>query len=529
MTDLELVLSLLAIMLILVVLARRINLADPIVLLLAGLGLAILPIWPEVELDPDIVFTVFLPPILFAAAASTSWRDFRRQFAPISFLAIGLVLATMVCIAAVAHTIIPGLNWASAFVLGAIVSPPDAVATVAIVQRIGVPRRIVTVLEGESLVNDATALVSYRFAVVAAVTGVFSFWEAGLNFVYDVAGGLLAGFVIGRLVIWALPYLGEQGGIVASFVAAFGSYLVGESIESSGVLAAVTAGLIYGRYLPVVGNAQFRLQTRAVWDQVVFIINGLVFMLIGLELQPVIEGIVDYSPGQLAWYAVAICLTAILIRIVWVFSASYLLRVMDGRVRRSRSAPTMATSAVVAWAGLRGVVTLAAALALPRVTATGAPFDDRNLIIFLAFSVIVATLLGQGLTLGPLVRRLNLVHDDTAEQEEVRARREANLAALQELDRLRAEAWTPAGLALALQAQYQRRLDRLPSVSPTPDQDGHPNPSDQFEAQRRLMHTVYNAEREAIIRLRDAGEISDEVLQTITHEIDLAETRPIRL
>lgn len=528
MTDLELVLALLAIMLILVVLARRINLADPIVLLLAGLGLAVLPIWPEVELDPDLVFTVFLPPILFAAAASTSWRDFRRQFAPISFLAIGLVLATMVCIAIVAHAIIPGLDWAPAFVLGAIVSPPDAVATVAIVQRIGVPHRIVTVLEGESLVNDATALVSYRFAVAAAVTGAFSFWEAGLNFVYDVAGGLIVGYLIGRLVIWALPYLGDDGGIVASFVAAFGSYLLGESIESSGVLAAVTAGLVYGRSLPVVGSAQFRLQSRAVWDQVVFIINGLVFMLIGLELQPVVEGIVDYSAAQLAWYAVAICLTAIIIRIVWVFGASYLLRVLEGHVRMSRAAPTLETSAVVAWAGLRGVVTLAAALALPRETVTGAPFTDRNLIIFLAFSVIVATLLAQGLTLAPLVRRLNLVQDDSVEREEVLARREANLAALQELDRLRTENWTPHGLATALQAQYQRRLDRLPSAQPKRHHHVHQDEADRFEAQRRLLRAVYNAEREAVIRLRDAGEISDEVLQTVTREIDLAETRPIR-
>lgn len=528
MTDLELVLALLAIMLILVVLARRINLADPIVLLLAGLGLAALPIWPEIELDPNLVFTVFLPPILFAAAASTSWRDFRRQFAPISFLAIGLVLATMVCIAVVAQTIIPGLGWAPAFVLGAIVSPPDAVATVAIVQRIGVPRRIVTVLEGESLVNDATALVSYRFAVAAAVTGAFSFWEAGLNFVYDVAGGLIVGYVIGRLVIWALPYLGDDGGIVASFVAAFGSYLVGESIESSGVLAAVTAGLIYGRALPVVGSAQFRLQSRAVWDQVVFIINGLVFMLIGLELQPVVEGIVDYSAGQLVWYAVAICLTAIIIRIIWVFGAGFLLHILGGRIRMSRSAPTLETSAVVAWAGLRGVVTLAAALALPRETVTGAPFTDRNLIIFLAFSVIVATLLGQGLTLAPLVRRLNLVHDNTVEREEELARREANLAALQELDRLRTEAWAPPGLATALQAQYQRRLDHLPTAKPKRHQDGRGDDADRFEAQRRLLRAVYNAEREAVIRLRDAGEISDEVLQAVTREIDLAETRPIR-
>ena len=259
-----------------------------------------------------------------------------------------------------------------------------------------------------------------------------------------------------------------------------------------------------------------------------FIINGLVFMLIGLELQPVVEGIVDYSAAQLARYAVAICLTAIIIRIVWVFGASYLLRVLEGHVRMSRAAPTLETSAVVAWAGLRGVVTLAAALALPRETVTGAPFTDRNLIIFLAFSVIVATLLAQGLTLAPLVRRLNLVQDDSVEREEVLARREANLAALQELDRLRTENWTPHGLATALQAQYQRRLDRLPSAQPKRHHHVHQDEADRFEAQRRLLRAVYNAEREAVIRLRDAGEISDEVLQTVTREIDLAETRPIR-
>jgi CPA1 family monovalent cation:H+ antiporter len=523
MSDLELLLALLVIMLGLVVLARRIGLADPIVLVTAGLALALLPIWPEIDLEPELVFTVFLPPILFSAAYSTSWRDFRRQFGSISFLAIGLVLVTMVAVAIVAHAVIPGLSWATAFVLGAIVSPPDAVATVAIVQRLGVPRRVVTVLEGESLVNDATALVSYRFAVAAVVTGAFSLGEAGFHFVFDVAGGLLVGYIVGRLAIWAVPYLATQAGVLLTFVASFSSYLLGETIGASGVLATVVTGLVFGRSLPAVGNAQLRVQSHAIWDQVVFVINGLVFMLIGLELQQVLANIEHHSYEGLLWYAIAVSLCAILIRVVWVMGATVILQWVNRNLRPIRVVPSTTNAVIIAWAGLRGVVTLATALALPLVTASGAPFDDRDLIIFLAFAVILVTLLGQGLTLGPLVKRLAVASDTSLADEEALARREAWLAALDRLERLAGEAWVPANLAASMRAQFEGDLHQsAPARSDWP----RSNRPAQQEAQRRLSQEVLSAQREAVIRLRDSGQISDEVVHHIFHELDLAELHP---
>ncbi|MDP9363636.1 MAG: Na+/H+ antiporter, partial [Chloroflexota bacterium] len=374
----ELILGLMVVVIGLAALADRLHLPYPILLVLGGLALAFVPGLPHVELEPEIVFLLFLPPILFSAAYFTSWCDFRANARAISLLAVGLVLFTTVAVAAVARWAVPGLGWPEAFVLGAIVSPPDAVATTAIMGRLGVPQRVVTVLEGESLVNDATALVALRFATAAVVTGAFSPWRAAGEFVLVVVGGVAIGLAVGWLIVWLVQRIDDaEASIGATLLAPIAAYLPAEELRVSGVLAAVTAGLFLGRRSSATLRAYGRLEGRAVWSFVVFVINGLVFVLIGLQLPAVLEALAERETGQLVRAAVAVCLVTVLIRIAWVFPATYVPRwIVPGLAARDPS-PSWRPVAILSWAGLRGVVSLAAALALPLETDAGAPFPAR--------------------------------------------------------------------------------------------------------------------------------------------------------
>src|SRR5918997_1773898 len=405
-------------------LARRIRVPYPILLVIGGLALAFVPGLPPVELDPELVFLVFLPPLLFSSAYLTSWRDFRRNLRPIGLLAVGLVLFTVVGVAAVAHYVAE-LPWTAAFVLGAVVSPTDAIAATAIAQRLGVPRRIVTVLEGESLLNDATGIVAYRIAAsVAAGFATFSLWGAVLQFVVGAVGGIAVGLVAGWVVIRAFELLNDTPvEIVVSLLAPFAAYLTAEELPHllwhellgfggepffSGVLAAVAAGLYVGRFSPTIMSPTSRLEGGAVWNVVVFLLNGLAFILIGLQLPRVLAGLQDqqYSTGELLWYAAAVSLAVIAVRVLWIFPATYLPRVAFRSIRERDPSPPWRNIVVISWAGMRGVISLAAALALPLQTVSGAPFPQRDLILFLTFSVILETLAVKGLSLPVLIRAL---------------------------------------------------------------------------------------------------------------------------
>ena len=416
MHGVELILVLLAAVTLLAAIAERTTIPYPIFLVLGGLALGLIPGAPTVELDPEMVFLLFLPPILFGAAYATSWRDFRANLRPIGLLAVGCVLFTTLAVAVVAHVVVADLSWPAAFVLGAIVAPPDAVAATAIFQRLGVPRRLVTVLEGESLVNDASALVAYRFAVAAVVSGGFSAWSAGGRFVVIVLGGVAVGLAAGWIVNKIIPVIGEPPvAVMASLLAPGAIYLLAEQLGVSGVLATVVAGLVHGRSGPVIFGPTTRVRGETVWEFVVFLVNGLVFILIGLQLQDVHEGLDGRTTGELVSAALAVVATVVVVRVVWVFPATYLVRLVP-RIRARDPFPPWQLPAIVSWAGLRGVVSLAAALALPRETDAGAPFPHRDLIIFLTFAVILATLVGQGLTLAPLVRRLGVAADGETER-----------------------------------------------------------------------------------------------------------------
>jgi monovalent cation/hydrogen antiporter len=521
MHEFELVLALLVPVAALVALARRIQIPYPILLVVGGLVLGFIPGLPRVELAPEIVFLVFLPPILYAAAWLTSWRDFRANLRPITLLAFGLVLATTGIVAVVAHALIPGLGWPAAFVLGAIVSPPDAVAATAIAQRLGVPRRIVTVLEGESLVNDATALVAYRASVVAVTTGAFSLGAESLRFVYVAAGGVAVGLLVGVAVqrVWRRiedPSLS----VTVSLLVPFASYLAAENLGASGVLAVVASGLCLGRRSATILTPEERVRVNAVWGMVIFLVNGLVFILIGLQLPAIMERLSDRSLGGLVGLGIVLSVTVILVRMVWVFPGTYLPRLVSRRLRERDPSPPWQWVVVLGWAGLRGVVSLAAALALPLTDAGGAPFPERDLIVFLTFCVILATLVGQGLSLPWLIRRLGLGDDGAAEHEEAHARVAATEAALTRLADLQDEWPTHRELVDQLRARYEHASQHV---------DPHRESTDAAEQEllehRQIYHEVIAAQRNAVIGMRDRGAIGDEVLRRIERDLDLEELR----
>jgi Na+/H+ antiporter len=523
MHEIELVLGLLVVVLALVTVARRLTIPYPALLVVGGLALSFVPGLPHLTLQPELVFLLFLPPLLYSAALNTSIRDFRAKLRPIALLSIGCVLATTVVVAVVAHALVEGLTWPAAFVLGAIVSPPDAVAATAVAQRLGIPRGIVTVLEGESLVNDATALVAYRAAVAAVVTGVFVPWQAGLRVVLVAVGGVAVGWLVGWAIGWLRRRLDDPPvENTISLLTGFAAYLPAEALGLSGVLAVVTTGLYLGRQGPRIVSSRTRLQNAGMWEMVNFVVQGLIFILIGLQLRGILAALSGYPTATLVGYAVLVSLVVILARIVWIIPSTYLPLYLSRLARVADPYPPWQWVGVVAWTGMRGVVSLAAALALPLETADGAPFPGRDLIIFLTFSVIFATLVVQGLSLPPLVRWLGLGADDGAEREETKARWKAARAALARLDQLVAEENAHPEVADALRARYEDRTRRY-SARWEGQTDGHSEAHASIHA--RLSRELLGVERAAIIQLRDHGVINDEVLRRVQRDLDLEEVR----
>jgi monovalent cation/hydrogen antiporter len=534
--QIEIILGLLVAVAALATLATRLKVPYPILLVLGGSVLGFVPKLPQVELDPELVFLLFLPPLLYVSALFTSWRDFRANVRPITLLAVGLVLLTTCVVAAVTHATI-GLPWSAAFVLGAIVSPTDAIAATAVAQRLGVPRRIITILEGESLVNDATGIVAYRIAVAAVVTGAFSIWEAGFQFVVGAAGGVAVGLAVGWFVIWARRHLSEDPSIqnTLSLLTPFVSYLLAEELPSylwhyfgfpgelhfSGVLAVVTTGLYWGRRGQTVISSGTRLQGYAVWELVTFLLNGLIFVLIGLQLRNVVEQLGEYSAGDLILYAVLVSLTVILVRMAWVFPATYVPRWVSRRLRERDPSPPWQAVMVIAWTGMRGVISLAAALALPLQTASGAEFVWRDLIIFLTFCVILATLVVQGLSLPVLIRALGLEDDNIGDKEETHGRIRVAEAALERLDELVDEDWVREDTAERIRGLYNYRRNRF-STRFEGDPDGV---EERSSAYQQLMAELLGAQRQRLVRMRDEGKIGDEVMHRIERELDLEESR----
>ena len=512
MSAIELALFLIAVVIILTAVSRRFGLSSPIVMVIGGLLLSFVPTVPEIELPPDLVFLGFLPPLLFAGGYFTSMRDFKANLRSIVLLAFGLVIFTAAVVAAVAHALVPELGWAAAFALGGIVAPPDAIAATAIFQRLGVPKRVVTILEGESLVNDATALVIYRFAIVAAAVGAFSLLQAAGSFVLVLVGGVAVGFLVGYLTDRLAAKVSDTPLAVAiTLIAPYGAYLPAEAIGVSGVLAAVVGGL-WSRHAMRHTSSDTRVVAAAVWQIWLFLLNGLVFFLLGFQLRTVLR---EAQPNaDIVVATVAIVLAAVLARFVWVFPGAYLPRLVPSVARNERRPPWQAV-VVVSWSGLRGVVSLAAALALPE------DFPARDLILLFTFTVILATLVGQGLTLPLLIRLLGLAPDGDVAHAEAHARALTAEAALRRVEELAAEFPGHAELITTLRTQYEHRT-RHADTHHSQDADGA---EQELLEHARMRREVIDAERRAAFDLLERGVIDDAILRRIERDLDLEELR----
>jgi monovalent cation/hydrogen antiporter len=499
------------------VLARMVRVPYPILLVLGGLVLGFVPGMPEVELPPELVLVAFLPPLLYWAGFFSSPRDLKADARPIGLAAVGLVLATTVAVAAVAHAVVDGMSWPVAFALGAIVSPTDPLAATAIARRLGVPRRLITFLEGESLVNDATALVAYRIAVAAAASGSFVAWQAGLRFVATAAGGVAVGLLVGRLVAELRRRLDDPVvEIVVSVFTGYAAYLPAELLGVSGVLAAVTTGIYVGWYAPELASASTRLLGFSFWEILVYLANAVLFILVGLQLQPILDDLDGTAVAVLVGQAALVSAVVIGVRLGWGFTVPYLIRALDRRQAQRLRRVGARERLVSGWSGMRGAVSLAAALALPL------DFPMRNLILFLTFAVILATLVLQGLTLPTLIRRLGIQGDDTEEREELRARLAAAHAALDRLDELGGEDWTRDDTVERLRGLYDFRRRRLKARAGKIEDDGI---EDRSLAYQRLVRELLDAQRQAIVGLRNQGVISNDVMHRVERELDLEDSR----
>ena len=474
-------------------------------------------------MPPEVVLIGILPPLLYVSAYFTGLRELRQNVRPISLLALGLVTMTTVAVAVVAHAV-TDLPWASAFVLGAVVSPTDPIAATAIGRRLGVPRRLTDIVEGESLVNDGTALVLLRVAIVAAVAGSFSAWDAAGGLVLSIVGGIAVGLGVGFVVRVVRRGLDNPPlEVTIAFLTGYFAFLPAAALGVSGVLAVVTAGVYMGWYTPELTTVQTRLQGRGFWEILTFLLNVLLFGLVGLQLQPILDALSGIGGWSLVADATAIVLAVILVRIVWVFPATYVPRWLLPRLRARDPSPSWRYPALISWNGMRGAVTIAAALLIPLRTDSGEPFPGRDLIIFFAFTVVLATLVVQGLSLPLVIRLLRLEADDGgAEAEEVQARIRAAEAALERLDELVGEAWVLDDTAERARGMYRFRIDRF-SARSDPEADGKlEKRSLKFQ---RLRRELLDAERHAVVEMRNTGEISDEVMRLIERDLDLEVSR----
>jgi CPA1 family monovalent cation:H+ antiporter len=499
--------------------ARAANIPYPIVLVVGGLALGFLPGLPDAELAPDLVLVLFLPPLLYSAAFFANLHELRQDLRAISLLAVGLVLATACAVAVVAHELIDGLSWAAAFTLGAIVAPTDPLAATAIARRQHAPRRVVSIIEGESLINDGTALVAYKVAATAALGGGFSVVDAGLEFVVSATGGVLIGLVAGVVIAEIRRRLDDiPVEITISLLSGYAAYLPAEALHVSGVLAAVTAGVYVGWKAPRISSASMRLQGYAVWETLVFLLNALLFVLIGLQLPLILDGLAGQPALTLIGQAVAISVTVTLTRIGWLNSVVFVIRMLDRRPQQRERRGDWRTRLIIGWAGMRGSVSLAAALAL------SPEFPQRDVVLLMTFAVIFTTLVVQGLTLPALIRRLDVHDDGTEEREELLGRRAAVDVALARIAALEGEQWTREDTVERMRMAYEYRRRRLASRDGDGD-DGGQDYEHRSRKYQKMVRAVLDAQREELVRLRDRGAISNEVMHRLERELDLEDER----
>jgi Na+/H+ antiporter len=504
-------------------LARVLSLPYPIVLVIGGAAFGFIPGVPEFTLRPEVVLVIFLPPLLYGASIYANFNDLRENLRSVTLNAVGLVLLTMCAVAWAAHEFISGMSWEAAFVLGAIVSPTDPLAAATIMRRLEAPRRLVSAVEGEGLFNDATALIAYRFAVAAVVAGTFSLADAGLEFFLSAIGGVAIGLAVGATVAEIRKRTPDhQLNVTISLLTGYAAFVPAEAVGASAVLATVTAGIYMGIQGPKILPVRTRLQGYFVWDILDFVINATLFVLIGLQLHAVVNGLGGYSTRTLLGYALVTSVVVIAVRIIWFFTVPYLIRVLDRRPAQKARRVGAGWRFVVAWSGMRGAVSLAVALALPLTTDADSPFPQRDLIVFLTFSVIFFTLVVQGLTLPAVLRRSGVGGREEDLEEELRARLIATKAAIARIDSLAGEDWTRDDSVERMRAFYEYRKRRFAAQAGKIEDEGY---EDRSIAYQQMLQLVLGAQREALLLLRNEGELSNEGMNRLLRELDLEEER----
>lgn len=527
MQNIEIIIALLVGVTLLAMLSEKINFPFPILLILIGLAIALIPNLPVVELNSDVVFLIFLPPILFGSAWGTNWHEFKANLRPILLSSIGLVFFTTCLVAYVAHTFIPGFGWAEAFVLGAIVSPPDAVAASAVTKHLGLHRRLNTILEGESLINDASGLIAYKYGIIAVTTGNFIFWNASIQFFWMAFAGIGIGLLVGYSIYFLHKHITEDPIIetVFTFLTPYIAYLIAEHFHVSGVLAVVTAGLFLTSKQMEIFSHSTRIKAYATWETVLFILNGVIFILIGLQLKKVMKDIEHYPLSELFVYGLIVSVLVIAVRFVWVYPAAILPRVLSKKIREKESFD-IRNVFIFSWSGMRGVVSMAAALALPYTINEIQPFPNRNMIVFLTFSVVIFTLVVQGLTLGTIIKWMKLPKYSILDDEH-KTRIMLTSASIESIEENFSFNQVSDEVLAQIKSKYEIRYNKLfksdlPNSPMAETQNRAEEIFNQYVTTEKKLITL---ERTLIKQARKEGNISNEVLQKIERELDLEESQ----
>jgi len=523
--NLLIIVSLLFLISMLAMLSDKLRISYPIFLVIAGLGISLVPGIPIIQLDPNIVFIIFLPPLLYSAAWYTPWHDFWQMRRPIGFLGFGLVLCTAMAIAWFSNWLIPDFSLPLGFLLGGIISPPDAIAATSVLQNLRVPKRAVTVLEGESLVNDAASLIVFRFALAAIFTGKFLLWKASVDFFLVIFMGIIVGLVIAHIAYAIHRWLPTTSSIdtAITLISPYLMYITAEHFHYSGVLAVVSGGLFLSYRSHDILSYDSRLQSQSVWNVLIFLLNGVVFILIGLQLPGVIHGLGEYSLHAAIRYGIAISIVTILVRLLWVYPGAYLPRLLSKKIRRREPNPGWKQIFLIGWSGMRGVVSLASALAIPMTLSSGDAFPHRNMILFITFCVILSTLVLQGLTLPLLIRWLKIEVKETREEERLNIRlRLANIV----LDYITTHYPEESGSIEAF-SRLKARYERMITITDKQLKQGNEDvltPA-YLPRYRKLLLELVSIQRQELSRMRRENEFSEEILRNKETELDLEEAR----
>jgi Na+/H+ antiporter len=532
----KIIIIIMAVLISLSAIVDKLKLPYPVLLVITGLAIGFIPVLPDLPLDPDIIFLVFLPPLLYDAASRTSWRDFKTNIRPISALGISLVFLTTIAVGVTAHYFIPMFSWPLAFLLGAIISPPDATAAAGIIKGQGLNKQVISILEGESLVNDASALIAYRFALASIATGTFMFWDAGWQFILITAGGILAGLLVGYVMVFIHKKIENHPVVETSLtlLTPFVSYLLAEQVHASGILAVVSTGLYISWRSPEIFSYQTRMSTKVVWDTLIFLLNGFIFILIGLQLPQILEQLTNYKLSVLIGYGAIISLVTILIRILWVFAGAYSFKLLNRN--RDISHPgskgknqkeTWKNVLVVAWTGTRGVISMAAALALPLTLPNGTAFPQRPLILFICFVVIFVTLVVQGYSLPLLIRLLDLKPVNDADKEAKELELYVANSTLHYIDHELNMKLEPR-IKEELKIKYKKLGEKLVKEIDTHTQNE--NEVDQvpvrtLTAIQQAQIEIARFQREMLLQLHKNGEFSDAAIKEVERDMDITELK----